>query len=153
MNKHGKFSSILAAIMVMSLALPGGAWAGGRYDKGGHDYGYQQKGQSGGHYNKGGHDYGHQQKGQSGGHYNNHNKYSYNNYYNNNYYGGGHYKGGSYYKGGRSYYPYNYGYNNSCYKNKQHHNNNNNNDNDDLWIGLLGGGIVGYAISNIYPVH
>ena len=31
-----------------------------------------------------------------------------------------------------------------------HHNNNNNNYNDKLWIGLLGGGIVGYTLSNIH---
>ena len=109
MKTHSKFSSILAAVMVMILALPGGAWAGGRYDKGGHDYGYQK-----------------------GGHYSSH----YNNHYNN------------YYRGGRYYYPYNYGYK-SCAKNNSHHNNNNN-DNDKLWIGLLGGGIVGYTLSNIH---
>jgi hypothetical protein len=124
MNKHGKFSSILAAVMVMILASPGGAWAGGgRYDNGGHEHGYQQKGKSGGHYN-------------------NHNKYTYNNYY-----GGGYYKGGNYYKGGRYYYPNYYGYN-ACAKNS-HHNNNNSNNNDKLWIGLLGGGIVGYTLSQI----
>ena len=49
--------------MVMILALPGGAWAGG------------------GRYDNGGHDYGHQKQGKSGGHYNNHSKYTYNNYY------------------------------------------------------------------------
>lgn len=132
MKTRGKFSSILAAVMVMCLALPGGASAGGRYDKGGNGHGYPQKGQSGGHYN-------------------NHNKNTYNNYYNN-YYGGGYSKGGGYYKGGRYYYPNKYGYNNYCYKNKQHHHNNNN-SNDDLWIGLLGGGIVGYTLSNIYPAR
>jgi hypothetical protein len=113
MNTHRKSSSILAAVMAMILAVPGGAWAGGdRYDKGGHghdDHGYQKK-----------------------GHYNNH----YNNYYN------------SYSKGSRYYYPRNYGYK-SCGKNNNHHNNNNN-DNDKLWIGLLGGGIVGYTLSNIH---
>ena len=132
MNKHGTFLSILAAAMVMSLAVPAGAWAGGRHDNGGREYGYQQQGRSGGHYTKG----------KAGGHYNNHNKYTYNSYYSNNYSGGGHYKGGGYS------YPYRYGYNNYCYK-KQHHHNNNNNDNDELWIGLLGGGIVGYTLSNI----
>ena len=92
MNKHGKFTSILAAVMAVALAAPGGAWAGGgRHDKGGQGYGYQQKGKSGGHYN-------------------NHNTYYYNNYY------GGGYRGGNYYKGGRYYSPYKYGYNNYCYK-------------------------------------
>jgi hypothetical protein len=129
MNRHGKFSSILAAVMVMILAAPSGAWAGGRYDNGGREHGYQPQGKSGGHYN-------------------NHNRYTYNNYYSNNYYGGGYHKGGGYYKGGAYYYPYKYGYNNYCYNNQHHHNNNNNN-NDKLWIGLLGGGIVGYTLSNI----
>jgi hypothetical protein len=70
----------------------------------------------------------------SSGHYNNH----YNNYYK------GSYKG--YYKGGPGYYPNYYGCNN-CGKNKSHHDNNN--SNDKLWIGLLGGGILGYALSNV----
>ena len=68
------------------------------------------------------------------GHYDNH----YNSYYK------GNYKG--YYKGGSYYYPNYYGCNN-CSKNKSHHNNNN--SNDDLWIGLLGGGILGYALGNV----
>jgi hypothetical protein len=133
MNKHGKLSSILAAVMVMILAAPGVAGAGGRYDNGGHYHGYPQQGKSGGHYN-------------------NHNKYTYNNYYNTYYQGGYHKGGGYYYKGGGYYYPYTYGYNNYCYGNQHHHNNHNNN-NEDLWIGLLGGGIVGYTLSNIYPVR
>ena len=116
MKTHSNFSSILASVMVMILALPGAAWAGGgRHDNGGHNYGYQKKG----HYNS---------------HYNSH----YNNYY----------KGGNYYRGGRYYYPNYYGYK-SCSRNNGHHNNNNN-DNDKLWIGLLGGGIVGYTLSNIH---
>jgi hypothetical protein len=112
MKAHSTFSSILASVMVMILALPGGAWAGGgRYDNGGHDSGYQKKGQ-------------------------------YNSHYNN------HYKDGNYYRGGRYYYPNYYGYK-SCGKNNSHHHNNNNN-NDKLWLGLLGGGIVGYTISTIH---
>jgi hypothetical protein len=36
MNTHSKSSTILASVMAMILAVPGGAWAGGgRYDKGG----------------------------------------------------------------------------------------------------------------------
>ena len=120
MTRHKKFSSILASVMVMTLALPGGAWAGGgRYENGGHDYGHQKKGQYNSHYNR---------------HYNSH--------YNN------HYKSGNYYRGGRYYYPNNHGYK-WCGNNKSHHHNNNNN-NDKLWIGLLGGGIVGYTLSNVY---
>ena len=125
MNTHRKYSLILASVMAVILALPGGAWAGGRYDKGGHDYGYQKGGQHSSHYNN-------RYDGRHDGRYNNH----YNNHYNN------------YYKGGRYYYPYNYGYK-SCGNNNNHHNNNNN-DNDKLWLGLLGGGIVGYTLSNIY---
>lgn len=84
----------------------------------------------GGDWNKGGKG----NKEYSGGHYNNH--------YNNHYKGG--YKG--YYKGGPGYYPYYYGCNNCG--NKGHHHNNNNN-NDKLWIGLLGGGILGYTLGNV----
>ena len=69
----------------------------------------------------------------SSGHYNNH--------YNN------HYKG--YYKGGPRYYPNYYGCNN-CGKNNHH---NNNNNNDKLWIGLLGGGILGYTLGNVIQSH
>jgi hypothetical protein len=60
----------------------------------------------------------------------------YNNHYN------------TYYKGGPHYYPYYNGYNgcNNC--GKGHHHNNNNN-NDKLWIGLLGGGILGYTLGNV----
>jgi hypothetical protein len=119
MKTHSKFSSILTAVMVMILAVPSGAWAGGgRYNNGGHDGGYQKKGQYSSHYNT---------------HYKNY----YNNYYNN-----------SYYKGGGYNYPKYYGYNSCANNNKHHHNNNNNND--KLWIGLLGGGIVGYTLSNIH---
>jgi hypothetical protein len=115
MKMHTIISSILASVMVVTLALPGGARAdGGRYENGGHDYG-------------------HQKTGQYSSHYNNH----YNNYY----------KGGNDYRGGRYYYPHNYGYK-SCGNNNSHHNNNNNND--KLWMGLLGGGIVGYTLSNIH---
>lgn len=140
MNTHRKYSLMLASVMAVILALPGAAWAGDRYDKGGHNYSHQKKGQHSGQY-----DNRHNDRYDKYGHYNNHNKY----YYNNNYYGGGHYKGGNYYRGGRYYYPHNSGYKNYCYKNKQHHDNNDN-DNDKLWLGLLGGGIVGYTLSNIY---
>jgi hypothetical protein len=120
MTTRNKFSSILASVMVLMLAIPGGAWAGGgRYDNGGYDYGHQKKGQYSSHYSN---------------HYNSH----YNNYY----------KGGNDYRGGRYYYPNYHGYT-SCGNTKSHHHNNNNN-NDKLWLGLLGGGIVGYTLSNVY---
>jgi len=140
MNKHRRFPFFLATLMVMSLAAPGGAWAGG------------------GHHDGKGYGSSYQQKGKSGAHYNNHNKYTYNNYYSNNYYGRSYYKRDRYSKGGASHYPYKYGYNTYCnaskcysgYCDNDNHNNNNHNS-DKLWIGLLGGGIVGYTLSNLYP--
>jgi hypothetical protein len=114
MNTHSRFSSILATVMVMILALPGAAWAGGgRYDNGANGYGHPKTGQYSSHYNH-------------------------------------HYQGGYYYRGGRYYYPKDYGYK-SCGNNKSHHHNNHNNNNDKLWLGLLGGGIIGYTLSNIPP--
>jgi len=64
---------------------------------------------------------------------------------------GGHYNNhyNSYYKGGPRYYPNYYGCNNCG---KSHHHNNNNN-NDKLWIGLLGGGILGYTLGNVIQNH
>jgi hypothetical protein len=116
MNRQSNTSKVLASVMAMILAVPGGVWAeGGRY---GNDW---NKGGSG-------------NKAYSTGHYNNH--------YNNNY--KGNYKG--YQTGGTGYYPYYYGCSN-CGKNNHH--NNNNNNNDKLWIGLLGGGILGYALGNV----
>jgi hypothetical protein len=120
MNRHSKSSAVLASVMAMILAIPGAGWADG--------------GRNGGDWNKGGK--GNQKY--SSGHYTHH----YNNHYNSHY--KGIYKG--YYKGGRYYYPNYYGCNN-CSKNKSHHNNNN--SNDKLWIGLLGGGILGYTLSNV----
>jgi hypothetical protein len=67
----------------------------------------------------------------------------YNVHYNNNYYG--------HYAGKRPYYSNNYPHYypyypcSTCGKNKHH--NNNNNNNDKLWIGLLGGGILGYGLN------
>ena len=120
MNRHSKSSAVLASVMAMILAIPGPAWADG--------------GRNGNDWNKGGKGY---QK-YSSAHYNTH----YSNHYNNYYKG----KNKGYYKGGPYYYPSYYGCNN-CGKNKSHHNNNN--SNDKLWIGLLGGGILGYTLSNV----
>ncbi len=114
MNRHSKSSSVLASVMAMILAVPGGAWAdGGRYGNNGH-------------------------KGGSGEYYNNHYNSHYNGHYNNNYHG--------YYKGNGYYYPQ-YAPCYSCGGNNHH--NNNNNNNDKLWIGLLGGGILGYTLGNV----
>jgi hypothetical protein len=110
MNRQSKSTTVLASVMAVMLALPGGAWAdGGRYGNDGH------KGGSGNY-----------------GHYNNH--------YNNTYQG--------YYKGKGYYYPNNYPYY-PCNNCGNHHHNNNNNNNDKLWIGLLGGGILGYTLGNV----
>jgi hypothetical protein len=76
----------------------------------------------------------------SSGHY----SARYNNHYNNHYSGG--YKGS--YKGGGYYYPPYYGCKN-CGGSNSHHNNNN----DKLWIGLLGGGILGYTLGNVLQNH
>jgi hypothetical protein len=119
MNRHSKSSAVLASVMAMILALPGAAWA----DGGGYGNGWNKGG-------KGKQEY-------YAGHYNNHYNNHYKNYYK------GNYKG--YYKGGPGYYPNYYGCNN-CSKNNHH---NNNNNNDKLWIGLLGGGILGYTLGNV----
>jgi hypothetical protein len=59
----------------------------------------------------------------------------YNNHYNNRYAAKGRY----YYPPRYAYYP--------CPKcGKKHHHNNHDHDNDKLWIGLLGGGILGYGL-------
>jgi hypothetical protein len=51
------------------------------------------------------------------------------------------------------YYPHYYHYYpcNNCGNNNHH--NNHNNSNEKLWIGLLGGGILGYTLGNIYPAQ
>ena len=110
MNRQSRYPSVLASVMAMILALPGGVWAdGGHGDKG---------------WNKGGNKW--------NGHYNTH----YNNYkYSNNYHGYYQGKPGNYYP----YYP--------CNNCGNHNHNNHNHDNDKLWIGLLGGGILGYGLS------
>ena len=124
MNRHSRSLTVLASVIAMILAIPGAAWADGA--------------RNGSDWNKGGK--GNQKY--SSGHYNNHYNSHYNNHYNN------YYKGNNkgYYKGGPHYYPNYYGCNN-CSKNNSHHNNNN--SNDKLWIGLLGGGILGYTLSNV----
>ena len=108
MNRQSRYPSVLASVMAMILALPGGVWAdGGHGDKG---------------WNKGGNKW--------NGHYNTH----YNNYkYSNNYHGYYQGKPGNYYP----YYPCN---------NCGNHNHNNHDHNYNLWYGLIGGGILGYAL-------
>ena len=134
MNTHRKSATALAAVMAMILAAPGAAWAGEGGDDD-HEHGW----------NKGGdddHEHGWNRGGyKSNEHYNTH----YNTHYNNSYYG--HYAGrGPYYPhyaGRAPYYP---SYPCSTCGKNNHHNNNNNN-NDKLWIGLLGGGILGYGLN------
>jgi hypothetical protein len=144
MNTHRTSSTAPAAVIAMILAVPGITWAG----EGGDD----DHGQG---WNKGGdddHDHGWNKGGyKSNEHYNIHE--------NNRYYG--HYAArGPYYPryaGRGPYYPHYAGQGpyypqyhpsypcSTCGKNS-HHNNNNNNGNDKLWIGLLGGGILGYGV-------
>ena len=67
---------------------------------------------------------------------NEHNNVHYNNHY-----------AGRYAAKGPYYYPPRYAYFHPCSNcGKQHHHNNHNRDNDKLWIGLLGGGILGYGL-------
>ena len=120
MNRHSKSATVLASVMAMILAVPGAAWSDG--------------GRNGNDWNKGGKG----KKEYSSSHYNNYYKGGNPGYYK------GNYKG--YYKGGKGYYPYYYGCNN-CGKKSSH--NNNSNNNDKLWIGLLGGGILGYTLGNV----
>ena len=70
-----------------------------------------------------------------------HNNVHYNTHYEGRYPARGHY----YYPPGYAYYP--------CSKcGKQHNHNNHDHDNEKLWIGLLGGGIVGYGLG-VYQQH
>jgi hypothetical protein len=46
----------------------------------------------------------------------------------------------------RHYYPPRYAYYTCANCGKKHHHNNHNHNNDKLWIGLLGGGILGYGL-------
>jgi hypothetical protein len=83
-----------------------------------------------------------------GGYGNGWNKGGYkgNQHYNNQYYG--HYQGKSGYYSHN--YPGHYAYYPSypCNNCGNHNHNNHNHDNQNLWIGLLGGGILGYALGN-----
>jgi len=53
---------------------------------------------------------------------------------------------GRYAARGRYYYPPRYAYYPCANCGKQHHHNNHDHDSDKLWIGLLGGGILGYGL-------
>jgi len=64
-----------------------------------------------------------------------HNNVHYNNHY-----------AGRYAGNGPNYYPPRYAYYPCSNCGKPHHHNNHNHDNDKLWIGLLGGGILGYGL-------
>ena len=101
MNRQGKTSFVLATVMAMTLAVPGGVRA------------------DGGHYGYG------RYPGRPPYHAPYYPRY-YPNYY-------------------QHYYP-NYYPCNNC-SNNDHHDNHNN---YKLWLGILGGGIAGYALSNIY---
>ena len=66
----------------------------------------------------------------------------YNNHYN-----------GRYAAKGRHYYPPRYAYYPCSKCGKKHHHNNHDHDNDKLWIGLLGGGILGYGLGVYQNSH
>jgi len=138
MNTHRKSSTALAAVIVMILGLPGAARAGGGgYDD--HGHGWKKGGDD---------DQGHGWNKSGNEHYNIH----YNNRYDGRYANKGPYHPGYYAKG--PYYPHYYPHYypqpypvypcNNC---GNHNHNNHNHDNDKLWIGLLGGGILGYGLS------
>ena len=136
MNAYRISSTALAAVMAVILALPGAA----RADEGGdgdHDHGPG--------WHKGGDD-GHPHGWDRGGYRSNEH---YNIHENNRYYG--HYapRGPYYphYAGRGPYYPHYYHSYPCSTCGKNNHHNNNNNDNDKLWIGLLGGGILGYGLN------
>ena len=147
MNTHRKSSTALAAVMAMILAVPSALWAAGPDENG------DQGGNNGGN--------------KTNEHYNIHNNIHSNNHYDGPYANNGPYHPGyyprapyhpGYYAKGPSphYYPHYYPGHypqyypappcTNCGKNN-HHNNNNNDSNDKLWIGLLGGGILGYGLN------
>jgi hypothetical protein len=141
MNTHRKSSTALAALMAMILAVPTVAWA----DAGGDD-------DHGHGWNKGGdddHGHGGRKAGdKTNAHYNIH----YHNRYDGHYAGKAPYHPGYYAKAPSypryypRYYPQPYpAY--PCNNCGNHNHNNHNHDNDELWMGLLGGGILGYGLS------
>jgi hypothetical protein len=139
MNTYRKSTTMLAAVMAIFLALPGAAWAG---EGGDDDHGCNRGGNDDHGWNKGGY--------KSNEHYNIHENSRYDGHYTASgpYYP--HYtaKGPYYphYVSRGPYYSHYYpSYPCSTCGNNSHHNNNNN-DNDKLWIGLLGGGILGYGL-------
>jgi hypothetical protein len=147
MNIHRKSSTALAAFMAVLLAAPAAA----RADEGGegdHDRGPGwHKGGNGDHdhgpgWHKGG-DEGHPHGWDKGGYRGN---VHYNTHYRNTYYG--HYAGpGPYYPHYHPrYYPHAYPAAPCTNCGNSHHHNNHDSDNDKLWIGLLGGGILGYGL-------
>jgi hypothetical protein len=131
MNTHRKSSTALAAVIAMILAVSGVAWAGEGGDND-HGHGWNKDGDDD-------HDHGWNRGGyRSNDHYNTH--------YNNSYYG--HYagRGPAYPHYYPRYYPHYYPSYPCSTCGKNNHHNNNNNNNDKLWIGLLGGGILGYGV-------
>ncbi len=120
MKTHPVFRTIVAAMVAVSLAGSGSAWADRKNDQ--RSYGHSQ----GGHHDK--RAYGRSQ----GGHYNKH--YSYNKHRKNRY-------KRHYYKGNHRY-PYYRGYGGNYYRYDD------DNSDEKLLIGLLVGGLVGYAINS-----
>ena len=128
MKTNRKSATTLAATMAMILAVPAAALAdGGRDGDRGRGPGWHKGVDD--HppgWNRGGN--------RSNEHYNIH--------YRNTYY--------SHYAGPKHYYPRHYPQYTPAYGcsncGKKHHHNNHDHDNDKLWIGLLGGGILGYGL-------
>lgn len=51
-----------------------------------------------------------------------------------------------------NYAPHYYPPGNSCNNCGNNHNHNNHDHNNELWYGLLGGGVLGYTLGNVYPI-
>jgi hypothetical protein len=138
MNRHRKFPTALASVMAIILTVPSAVWADADDNHG------QGAGKGGDKENA---------------HYNTHYNVHYNDHYDGHDagkrpYPPGHYAKGTYqpahYAKG-PYWPRNYPHYypvppcNNC---GSHNHNNHNHDNDKLWIGLLGGGILGYGLGS-----
>jgi len=133
MKRNSKSATTLAATIAMILAVPAAALA----DEG-------RDGDRGPGWHKGVDD--HPPGWNRGG---NRSNEHYNSHYRNTYY--------SHYAGPGHYYPRHYPQYNPAYGcsncGKKHHHNNHDHDNDKLWIGLLGGGILGYGLGVYQNSH
>jgi hypothetical protein len=135
MKTYRKSSIALATVIAMILTVPAAVLADGGRDG---DHG------RGPGWHKGGDDH---PPGWNRG--SNRTNEHYNSHYRNTYYG--HYAGpGHYYP---RYYPQYYPAYGCSNCGNNHHHNNHDHDNDKLWIGLLGGGILGYGLGVYQNSH